>query len=601
MIYTTNFREITVHKHILAQKKQAQKKAWLFRFLLLAFVALAFGITFGDSSSNHPTYLPPGMQLADPSYLEYDWWLTHATHYHVAFNFLIFILAKIDLLVWGTAGLNLLVVTLSLFVIFNHFYKQNSEYALVAMGIFCSIYLLTGSFNSVASTYLFTSGLQASNISTFATIAAIIGFLGKRYLICGLCLGCAGLFHVNFLLVNLLSFSLAFAFAEIKQIYTHRYIYKQQFSDLVSLAAPSVTLLLFYLPLIFDVTQSSNSKGTSDLADYVFFQFAVPHHYLPTSYLFNFLAFAGWHVMGMSFLILSPQSKKLHALHNAMFTTVWLATALTTLVFIEPVARLFFWRLAPFCLILVCFSIYAGFTSLTVAKPTTSKRKLLIASAGTIAGALLILRVQLYYYSFGSPRVLLMAFILAAIVTGPVLTLVSLQYTSSIQIQKRRTSKFITLIMLVIAAGSFYATFNSEKYSLIFLSEAEKNKRALYYFVKQNTPQTAQILVPPSLDTFRLFTERSIVVDFKALPFQEHDLVEWYHRLSRVSGVAKPRTFDEVSTGYKAMDEARLAELKRTYHISYVVLNAEHRNFIEWRPLYKNTDFVLLQYIGSKE
>ena len=53
----------------------------------------------------------------------------------------------------------------------------------------------------------------------------------------------------------------------------------------------------------------------------------------------------------------------------------------------------------------------------------------------------------------------------------------------------------------------------------------------MYSFIKANTPNDTLILAPPYTESFRLGTMRSVVVDFKGVPFGEQYLLEWYNRL----------------------------------------------------------------------
>ncbi|MBX2857889.1 MAG: hypothetical protein KTR17_04435, partial [Cellvibrionaceae bacterium] len=510
------------------------------------------------------------------------------------FFLLISALSKIGILAWGTAVINLFVVVLSLLFIFKHFRAVHQGFAITGILLFGTLYLLTNSFNSVAATYLFSSGLQASNIASFATISALLCFLKSKYWVCGIWLALAGLFHINFLLVNMVAFGLAFALLEAKTIYRSLRLKPSQMTRLTQLLAPSTVYFLFCLPLILDLSQSSKDEHVAQLATQAFFQFAVPHHYLPNSYLMDFLSVLGWQLVGISFLNLTRRCRQLSALFHGCFIVIWVATALTTLVFVEPVARMFFWRLAPFCMVLVCIAIYTGITEVIGKRCQVTKRQLFIATVGTIFGALFILRMQLYYYDFTDLRVIIFAAVLAGIIAVPLLQCLALPCTAGVNFKALSRCALGVTVLLVV--GSYYATFNAEKYSLIFLTEQEKNRRQLYSFVNQHTALDTHILIPPELDAFRLFSERSVVVDFKALPLGQANLVEWYRRLGDISGVTLPQSFHEVRQGYRKLDAARLKELQRRYNISHVVLNTQQpHEFASWQRIFKNGDYVLLR------
>ena len=65
--------------------------------LVLGFGLLAsisFGISYGIGST-HPTYIIPGIRLADPMFLSGDWWTENTTQYHFFFSQLVAFLYSI--------------------------------------------------------------------------------------------------------------------------------------------------------------------------------------------------------------------------------------------------------------------------------------------------------------------------------------------------------------------------------------------------------------------------------------------------------------------------------------------------------------------------
>jgi hypothetical protein len=87
------------------------------------------------------------------------------------------------------------------------------------------------------------------------------------------------------------------------------------------------------------------------------------------------------------------------ALQLALFVLLWGATALTTVVFIEPVSRLFFWRLAPFAELLAALLIIAGTLRAFCSQP--SERTLLQLWPLGLSGIGIFLIVQLLRYRVG--------------------------------------------------------------------------------------------------------------------------------------------------------------------------------------------------------
>jgi len=579
------------------ESKPQTKQQYVYFVLISLITAVAFGFSFGDASSNHPTYLPPGIQLANPNFLTNDWWLNSVTHYHFAFNFLISTLTKFNILAWGTGAINLVVVTTGLFFIFKLFSHINQKWAVCAFFATCSSYFLTDSFDSVASTYLFTSGLQASNIASCATLGAILSFAKARFLFCGLWLALAGIFHVNFLLVNIVAFSFAFVIYRNNNLLNIHKVKKQDLRDFSYIAFPSFVLIVFFLPLILKLSNPSQDPEIIAQARHAFFEFAVPFHYLPNTFLIDFLGLLGWQLMGVSFLILGNSKARIFSLQLSMIALIWIATALTTFVFIESVSRLFFWRLSPFSLCLSCVSIYFGISALLRPEAQYKKRTLIISVLGAATGALLILRLQFYYYELTEPRAILFVLLLGAVCFIPFFKLLQ-GYLPTLAKLPLNSEKLLTNISLglalVILSGSYYITFDARKYSLFFLTEEELHKRDLYSFVNSNTSPQANILIPPDLSSFRLFSGRSVVVDTKALPFDQVSLAEWYQRLEDISGIIQPKSIEDVALGYNSLDQQRLDKLMTKFNISHVVLNKQQNNrFKGWEQIFENSDFRL--------
>jgi hypothetical protein len=95
----------------------------------------------------------------------------------------------------------------------------------------------------------------------------------------------------------------------------------------------------------------------------------------------------------------------------------------------------------------------------------------------------------------------------------------------------------------------------------------------------RHTPADAVFLVPPSLGIFRLVAARAIVVDFKAFPFQDRAMEEWYRRLLDCCGPVPPGTVGfaamaAMDENYRRLGDADLDRLATRYGASYAVLGA---------------------------
>ena len=96
-------------------------------------------------------------------------------------------------------------------------------------------------------------------------------------------------------------------------------------------------------------------------------------------------------------------------------------------------------------------------------------------------------------------------------------------------------------------------------------------------WVRTHTPPDAVVAVPPNQTTFRLRARRAVVVTFKAAPFQDGAIHEWYDRLlaltpeaasSPARGLAFGEALDDAYARNREDDWARLA---RDYGVTYVL------------------------------
>lgn len=113
-----------------------------------------------------------------------------------------------------------------------------------------------------------------------------------------------------------------------------------------------------------------------------------------------------------------------------------------------------------------------------------------------------------------------------------------------------------------------YAGLFSIPYKTIQVQEEEK---ALMGFIDQRTPSKSILIVPPDLGITRIAARRAIVVDWKAFPFDELAMKEWFERVKDLYG-ENPK---EKETFYKNLGDEKLLELAQKYGADYAVIFRE--------------------------
>jgi hypothetical protein len=572
---------------------------------LCLLCGLAVGVSGFSSDSNHPTYLPPSLHNLDPQFLAQDWWMQSASHYHYAFFVLAALLAKLNVLEAGLALLNVMIVAAATFACFKIIEWFRLKNPVPALAICIALFLVTRSFFTIGSAYIFTPSLQPSSIAAAATLAAIASFLNRRMLHCGLWLGLSGLFHINFLVANLPFFGLAFLLAQQQFRPLQRHLLKENSIGLLKLLGPSLILLAAFAPLILSVSNDVLSPAAKVQADWVLFRFAVPFHYYPLGFLPTLIPFVLWQALGLLWTqtaVPDPDRRRMiWALQIALALILWTATALTTFVFIAPVSRLFLWRLAPFAVLLAALIIsVAGLRMLENGKSPES------STQGSSLRVIVTLFI-LYTLSMMPVGQLGQAFKFFALAPGPVILGglflgVMLNQRFGFSLPKGSATTTIALGgMLAFAIATQPSDGKDSRYSLLFPSQSMKEERELFGFVRQSTADSAQFLTPPDLDMFRLQTGRAIIADIKAVPLNRSGLIEWYSRLEDVSGLSHPKGDFGLEAGFESMDTARLERLRCKYHVGFTVLRTRQPLApAGWAEVFRNPSFRVLKYLGKQ-
>lgn len=575
------------------------KSRWIITSLCL-LGGIAVGVSGFSSDSNHPTYVPPALHYLDSRYFTGDWWVGSARHYHFAFFAVAAALAKLGVLEIGLAVLNILAVASALYACFLIIEEITRRSRITIFVIFIAAFLMTRTFHSLGASYLFTPSLQPSSLAATATLLAIVGMLRRRLMSCGMWLGMAGLFHVNFLVVNIPFFATAY-FLTIVQEPRPRATSRDFAIGLLALVGPSLLLLALFAPLVLNVGAETLSPAQSAAADWIFFGFAVPFHYFPLTYLDQLYPFFCWEAVGLlwtSYAVSDPAQRRVAwAIQIAFALVIWSATALTTIVFVPVVARLFLWRLAPFAVLFSALMTIVGTVLATdLDKGDVSRKdRIVLAISFVLLPTLFVPATPL-----AGQIVSTHGLWLAAAVLGILLLRVGLQWEFGLSLRSHHGLTGGALVaLLLVAVVTQPSDGKQSRYSLIVQSPELADERDLFAFVRRSTPRDAQFLTPPDLDYFRLEGERATIVDLKAMPINKSGLIEWYRRLADVSGVNHPANTGDVITGFGTLDNARINRLRKEYGITYIVTRAGGMVRADgWNEVFRNRTYRVTAYRG---
>ena len=151
------------------------------------------GYRFGES--NHAVYLVDAIRRADPSLLAHDWWVQSTLQYHFVFSALTAGLMRMGLLEPAfLAGYLALAVLLHVAWRAGAALGGGDGTYLVSVVLF---YALAGGVGLGMYHFLQDSAFLPSNVANVAMLWGIYFWIVGKPASAGVCLGVAGLFHIN--------------------------------------------------------------------------------------------------------------------------------------------------------------------------------------------------------------------------------------------------------------------------------------------------------------------------------------------------------------------------------------------------------------------
>ncbi|MBS3169500.1 hypothetical protein J4210_03370 [Candidatus Woesearchaeota archaeon] len=127
----------------------------------------------------------------------------------------------------------------------------------------------------------------------------------------------------------------------------------------------------------------------------------------------------------------------------------------------------------------------------------------------------------------------------------------------------------------------------------------DQDTKELFSYIKTATPSDAIILTPPLMLSFRLKTDRAIVVD-RIHPYTDQGVIEWFARISAVSNKKNldPQRdrIEEVTNGYDTLEEDDLLHIKERYNVSYAVFeSSKQTRKLSFPMSFQNKEYIVYQ------
>lgn len=574
-----------------------------------------YGYQYGRS--NHGVYLLDAMHKADPTLLARDWYTVETFQYHAFFGWITAALMKL-----GIAQSGFLVAYLTLVVLMQLAWLRlvqqlggDRRTYLVAV----LAYLLSAGGTGLGMYQFLQDGcLVPSNIANVALLWAIVFWIRDRRLMSGICVGIAGLFHLNHAIVGPLLWMILVGWDELRwrgidqsllsaagqdepatrmEEITRREHRSARIRRLILASAcallPSAINVLIAAKLKLGLASAMSMSEWLDL----YVRFRHPHHYDPRSWPWSLWLCFLWPIIPAVYafrtVMRDPRTAPLRRAWKEWLKIVliFLAILCAALIF----AGIFFVSETLVQMSLYRFSIYPHLLCCTAAAwlvcqrlltPGAQRKFLLLGSLTVTALVVFIIQIapRLSGMSVEGMRAFVTAKALASSKTGALTMFCLLSFTPVVAdllslVRKTAIRRAAQAAVMLVLIGAIFIGWGRWIGLIQILDEDDKNYLKLCEFVKQNTPRDAIFLVPPNESMFRVFAQRAIVVNFKCVPQLNAELPAWRDRLQDVLGIADitrlPRGFDKIGpamgTAYQRHLGSGLVRTAHKYGAAYIV------------------------------
>jgi hypothetical protein len=543
--------------------------------LLLAFLfGLGFGLNY--ATSNQLYYLLEPLRTLHPTLWTRDWLAAETEAYHPSYAWLATVLLRVvpsgSSIAWANVvaiGLGMLSLYLVLCMLLR---RERTLAGFCLLLIFASVTRTLGP----GMTYAFSEIFQPSTLGALGTLAAAAAFIAGRPLLSGLCLAFAGAFHVNYLVLCLFVFGVAWLLSGRERLLLRT----------VAGMGPPLLVLLFFLPFLL----SSTDPKVFLEAQHIYQEMRAPHHYVVPTFAWDFSFWIGFQLLGAA-VLLGPAERGPGAqrrLLSLLFST-WLlvipAALMSSVVVVRFVRQLFAWRICAVSELLAQAAIAAALVTVYCdgrrALADFDRRARALAGAGV---AVLLLGSAVTGKWIPTLLTVILLLVGTVIAQGGLARLAA-------QAREGLPPLWATVALLITLISVNVARFcRFERYSNV-LSGGDHSVTELCTWASAHTPENALFLVPPHEDDIRMHCRRAIVVDWMS-PARPAEVLQWYARLEDVTG-RRPFRGPHDLAGYEEMDAERLARLRERYGLDYVVVTRSHELDFGLPKVFEGQRFVV--------
>jgi hypothetical protein len=111
----------------------------------------------------------------------------------------------------------------------------------------------------------------------------------------------------------------------------------------------------------------------------------------------------------------------------------------------------------------------------------------------------------------------------------------------------------------------------------VTLDDPRSPCHALAHFAREHTPPESLFILPPDIANFQLIANRAAVVQWKAMPFSDRAMVQWYQRMRDCYGDANWKDLPpkpQLVHRYRHIPQSQLLAVAAKYGATHAVLDA---------------------------
>ncbi|MEI9947610.1 MAG: DUF6798 domain-containing protein [Pseudomonadota bacterium] len=542
--------------------------------LLLAFLfGLGFGLNY--AKANQLYYLLEPLRTLHPTLWARDW-LANCQVYHPTYVWLTTQLLRLDPTGLAMAWANVIAVGFAMLAL--HAVQRRLLARERALAGFCLLLTFASVTRTLGPgmTYAVSEYFQPSTLGALGTLAAAAAFIAGRPLLSGLCLAFAGAFHVNYLVLCLFVFGVAWLASGRERF----------FSRTLAGMGPPILVLCFFLPFLL----SSTDPKLAASAQHIYQEIGAPFHYVVPTFAWDFSFWIGFQLLGAAVLIGPAQrglvvQRRVLSLLFGCWLLVIPAALMSSVVVVRLVRQLFAWRICAVAELLAQAALAAALVTVFCdgrrGWADFDRRARVLAGSGV---ALLLLGSAVT--GKWVTTLLVVALVLAGLVIGSGwLGRFTSAAREGLPSAWATGALLTTLLAVNVARCSRFVRYSN------VLSGGDHTITELCAWVARNTPEDALFLTPPRENDIRMRCRRAIVVDWME-PARSSEILEWYARLEDVTGHRPFRGALDLQ-GYEELDAKRLARLRKRYGLDYVVVTRGHELGFGAPPVFSGQRFLI--------